>query len=747
MVARTHHLSIVEAIETLSNIADLEFDREIGIVQKHDLVIHRERIAYKTVYWLHQRDAPSTITLVREIFRIILHYLQEFYKGEYGSITDQKAVEGIKAIMILVAEAAKKLDNYGDLFHPHKESKSSVTEFKEYKQLQEFYLSKIARKKDEGGLSKWILSLSLNKGKNAKDIPFNFFANERLPANLKDSKRTFVDLETVKKDTEYELFFIRKQDGSRFFSPRLLRNIKIVCDFESYFGSHRRIDPLEHLSIWYDRIIHSCARQIMKGLGSQLDLFLKELRKIKNNELIDSLNKTVMALMFSAQGRNLAHHQPIKNCTEYFEDFLLFLREAMDTKTYQRWIFHPPSDQNHTALDLLELVHMICRQIYNNLLGWDEMQPIFEGLIKEGRQIISKEHVQHYENTNGVWNRLANDYLALTRLLKLHPNGPLMKVIKTLESGSMNAFDPLQQHNIPQQLFDLYLDEQRITLIRMPVPVNQRVIQKALPINEFKGFIRSYRSFNPTKKHLIINLQNRTSWLEYARCVALEELQFQSDLMDGLCVVTCAIDTDFYSQLAPYHQINHANTFMEQFEEHLRGEHSGFYFPPTIDRTKLEVFISESFKAIHKVFFDSKVDVNREQRLNFIEIFYLFLTLKLIEWTNPHSFSLMCKDGIDGGAAKATALFAFLKLINNSEWSDKDWEFVDLMLHVPALVLRERVVLTESFHRMINALRQVETIRNKLGPENFVKSIRSEFGSLFKTPVLESMILLPHKHI
>jgi hypothetical protein len=743
MAVRTHHLSIVEAIETLSNIADLEFDREIGIVQKHELIIHRERIAYKTVYWLHKRDAPATITLVREIFRIILHYLQQFYKGEYGSITDQKAVEGIKAIMVLVSEAAKNLDNYGNFLHPQKENKSSVTEFKEYKLLQEFYSSKFSRKKDEGGLSKWIMSLSL-KGKDAKEFSFNLASNELLPTNLKDTKRVFVDLATVKKDTEYELFFIRKQDGSRFFSPRLLRNIKIVCDFESYFGIHKRIDPLEQLNDWYDRIIHSCARQIMKGIGGPLDLFLKELRKIKNNELIDALNKTVMALMFSAQGRNLSHHQPIKNCTEYFEDFLQFLREAMETKTYQRWITHPPSVQNHTAHDLLELVHMICRQIYTNLLGWDMMQPVVEELIKEGRQIVSKDSV--HESSNDISSRLATDYVALARMCKFHPNGPLQKVLKTLENGGLNEFDPLQQHNIPQQLFDLYTKEQRISLIRMPAPVYQRAIQRAAIIHEFKGFLRSYRSFSLQKKHLVINLQNRTSWLEYARCAALEELQFQSDVMNELCVVTLALDTDFYSQLAPYHQMNQANTFIEQFKEHIKSEHSGFYFPPTITRSELEKFTHEISRVIHKVFFADQVEMSREQRLDYIEIFYLFLFVKVIDWANPQTFSLMCKDGIDIGATKSTELLVFLKLINGVEWTERDWEFVDLMLHVPALMLRERVVLVEWYNRMVSTLRRIEKVRSRMGLDKFVKLIHQEFGGFYQSPILESIILLPHKH-
>lgn len=744
MAVRTHHLSIVEAIETLSNIADLEFDREIGIVQKHETILHRERILYKTVYWLHQRDAAATITMVREIFRIILHYLQQFYKGEYGSITDQKAVEGIKAIMILVGEAAKKLDKYGDLLHPHKESKSSVTEFKEYKQLQEFYSTKIARKTDEGGLSKWILSLSLNKGKKAKEIPFKELSKIQLPTTLKDTKRVYVDLETVKKDTEYELFFIRKQDGSRFFSPRLLRNIKLVCDFESYFGVHKRGDPLEPLDLWYDRILHSYSKQIMKGLGTQLDLFLKELRKIKNHELIDAMNKTIMALMFSSQARNLLSHQPIKSCMEYFEDFLQFLRESLQTKIYQKWIANPPSDNNHLAKDLLELLHSICRLIYINVLGWDEIQPLMESLLKDGRLIISKEHIDQNEESKYVWNHLANDYLALSKLLKLHPNGPLLKVIKLLESGSLNAFDPLHQHNIPRQLYDIFLNEQRISLIRMPAPVYQQVIQQAKIIEEFKGFIRSYGAFQPTKKHLIINLQNRTSWLEYARCAAIEELQHESDMLEKLCVVTLAVNTDFYSQLAPYHKMNQADVFIEQFKEHLSGKDAGFYFPSSIPKQELSEFINNMMQAIHTIFFAQKAELIREQRLNFIEIFYIFLTLKLIEWTKPQSFSLMGKDGIDIGTTHATLLFAFLKLINDVEFTQKDWEFLELMLYVPALVLRERAVLPEPFNRMLSALKGIEKFKEETGAAKFVKLIQDSFAPFYASEILRSIVLLPH---
>ena len=89
------------------------------------MVLGNEKIAYKTVHWLHKDDAASTINLVKEIFRVILHYLKQFYKSDYGRVTDQKTLDEIKTIMVLVGEAAKKLDKYTELFH----QKQKVTDF------------------------------------------------------------------------------------------------------------------------------------------------------------------------------------------------------------------------------------------------------------------------------------------------------------------------------------------------------------------------------------------------------------------------------------------------------------------------------------------------------------------------------------------------------------------------------------------------------------------------------------------
>jgi hypothetical protein len=728
------NLSIVEAVETLSSIADLEFDREIGIAQKHELVLGNEKIAYKTVHWLHKEDAPSTVNLVRETFRVILHYLKQFYKKEYGYVSDPKTLEGIKTIMVLVGEAAKKLDKYTEIFH----QAQKVTDFKEYKQLQEFYRTKIARKIDESFLSKWVLGLS--GGKPPKGLTFK--AAPKKTDKLTDTKHVFVDLETVKKDTEYELFFIRKEDGSRFFSPRLLRNIKLVCDFESYFGERKELDPLEQVKQWYDRTLHVCAKEILKVLGSKLDHFFHDLRKMKDQELVEVLNKALLALMLSSHSQNLMRHHPIKNCAEYFEDFQGFLREALQTSTYQKWMTYPPKENHKQAFDLIDLVHTLSRALYANLQGLEELKPIIQGLVQEALSQVSREHLEE-EASKKMVSRLANEYAAMSKLLRHHPNGPMFKVLEILEEDAFHVFDPLKQHNLPNQLFDLYVRDKRYAFLRIPAPIYQEFINKALVNDEFKAFLRYYSHGAIPHKHLLINLQDRTSWREHVRCIALEDLQKLSEMENFLTVVTLATDTDFYHQLSPYHQVNHAHLFKEQFKELLLDEHAGYFFPAIMNRKELANFIDQALEAIHQIFFSNKNVISRENRLDFIEIFYILLQLKMLEWIQPDSVSLTCKDSIDIGSAYSAEVFAFMKLINRDEWTEADWQHLNFMLYAPALIIRERIMLPERFNRMLSALKVVENARDEFGSENFTKLIQKSFSKLFKEPISHAQILLP----
>ena len=272
------------------------------------------------------------MSIVKETFRVILKYLQDFYNYDYKSISDPQAMEGIKTVMVLVGEAAKKLDKYTEMFF--KKQGESVTELKEYKKLQEFYLSRIAHKIDEGTLGKWILALSQKSTVPEKKVVLQ--GRDRSQA-----KHVFIDLESVKKDTEYELFFLRKEDGTRFFSPRLIRNIKLVSDFGDYLGDEKREDPLMSVGIWEDRCAYNFAKQIISGSRADIQAFFKQALGSSGQELAETLNKSVVALMMAANPHNLSHDMSLKNCSGYFTDFLLFLRQCLWSRDYQKMMAYP----------------------------------------------------------------------------------------------------------------------------------------------------------------------------------------------------------------------------------------------------------------------------------------------------------------------------------------------------------------------------------------------------------------------
>ena len=189
-------LTLIEAVETLSEIADLEILPHVGTAEKHSINFGNEAIVYKSIQWVHQDELEDRLVHLREVFKTVLGYLKDFYKTQNIEFEREYNINGVKSIMVLVGEAAKKLDRFTNLFNV-KTKQHKVTEWKEYKQLQDFYLSKIARHVDEGVISKWIYALA--KRRFMLNSPSSISAEKSLQA-----KHVFVDLEAVKKDEEYD---------------------------------------------------------------------------------------------------------------------------------------------------------------------------------------------------------------------------------------------------------------------------------------------------------------------------------------------------------------------------------------------------------------------------------------------------------------------------------------------------------------------------------------------------------------
>lgn len=704
-------MNILEAIETLSTIVDFEDETGYTPEETPELIGLKRRIE-----WLVSGDPSVAMTKVKEIFHVIFNYLRAYYQKKIVDTSNQKTVEGIKNIMVLVGEAAKKLDRHKGGVHSQWEG--SITQWREFKQLQEFYRDRIDKRIDQKVLSKWLLGLaggSLLTQKKERFIEKKGVSTSHL----------YVDLDTVRKDSEYELMLMTKEDGNRFFSPRLLRNIKLVCDFGGTLQNIETRDPLAEVGLWYDRICHTSAKTILQSLGTLVDRYFRDVARYKDMDLVCDVSKALMSLYCCANPENLLFNKRFKSCRDYFADFQMYLRYAMSSREYQKFLAYPPKKSNKVANCMLQLIQGICRSIFLELPGILELKVVVD-------QLLESSHVGNIaaEEENLIYSAVAADYASLSNLMKFHPNGPLLKILDHLEVEHYRGFDSLVQGNLPHVWYQLNLGENiKSLLLRLPSPTHQIGVQKAGVGDEFKGFLFTCNTEKPAH-HLLINLQDRTSWREHARSAALEQLQNGDCFKKSISVITIAEDTEFYHQLQPYDGIQEASVFMDLLKEHICDANAGYYFPENI-LPKIAGFIEDCIKNIHEFFFNGEVNLNREQRQEFISITHLFLQLKLIDIIQPDTFSLTCKDGVDISEASICLLTCLIEFINHEKLSNDIRVFLNLILHGPALVIRERIMLPEIFNRMIRVLQVIENTRGKLGFEDFRRQFFARFTPLF----------------
>jgi hypothetical protein len=710
-------ISLEDAVEALSAITETHWEDE-GL---STALAEEGPIDWRKAVWLRSLSHEKAVGVVKEIFKVILRHLQNFYQAE-PLATDSSTLEGIKSIMLLVGEAAKKIDRFTTLF---KESHRGIAELREYRQLQEFYKRKIARTIDEALLGKWILALTQRTWKDHE---------KRHTEGIKslETKHVFVDMDSVQKDTEYELFFIRKEDGSRFFSPRLIKNIKLVCDFGSFLGQEKENDPLVDQRIWEDRFACSYAQGILGKVKPVLQRYYPNIIAHKDGEFASCVNKSVIALLLASNPTRLLGSESSKGCSSYLKDFQSFLREVLQHRDFQKFVAFDTGKGTPEQEAAGAIVAAYLKAIFAEGIT-DGARSYIRYLIQEGNELVSHEHKQAASKSGQWWNRIACDYTTLQKYLKRHPNGPLNKVLALIEEGDYQLFDPYIQQLLPQTVQHLSSNGKRVSLHCLPSPTTQEFINRAKVIDEFQQFLRGV--VQDRQKVLLINFHDRTSWREYARATALEELQNGTEFEEALCVITLPKDTEFYRQEAPYSEDHQFIVFKKHLEEHFKDNHGGIYLPDKIRKEMHLSWMSKAIDAIHKMFFSSKNVLSREMRRDFIEILYLFVELKCLEIMQPNAVYFTCKDGVDIGPGAALILWIFSKFNQNEELNNSDFERIAEDLHLPPLLYRERPLLQERFQRMIGAIRVIENAYRELGFTEFTKKLRELTRPIFQIHV------------
>ena len=720
MISRVKEvLDLQEAMANLAAIDEINMEHPplLGIVKGKTLVTDEDEFPMGSIQWLSGEGEGPILEVLDKTYRTIHYHLVSFYENPETDWESKKMRTGVAATMSLVGESAEKMDRYL-AFRIGKPLLGKIADREEFKALQQFYLYRFQGKFPGGieGQQAW----SEEWAENGEAPPI-------ASSGLKD-------FETVRRDREYELFYIRNEEGVPYFNAELLRNIKLTVDLESAAETFEE-DPLLKVRAMQDRDLQASSNQILADAHPAIEDYFKLAKKLQDNDLAQKLNQAIMALFIAANPRNLLQNTVGKSCLQYFLDFQTFLRAAMRTGEYQKWMAYPPDSSDKTAMLLLRLTHYLCYSFFRRVGGVrQESIGLLHRTMRKGEEIFQAEK-KHLLKGDSIWNQFLLDDERLRALLLKFPNGPLFKILDLIreesEEDAIVPFDPIGQENLPSRIYQIESNGKQIDAIRCPSPVRQSFINKVEIIDEFRGFMRGLGASK--KKHLIVNLNDRTSWREFVRSCALENLQKNAEFNQQLFVITLPKDTDFYHQNNEYINLNQADDFIAAcLDQVASGEECGYFFPSSWKRQEIVEFAKEILPLIHTHFFHKKETLTRRNREDFLEIFYQFLILKAIEHFSPDSISFTCKDAIDTGAAEAATFYGFIRLFNDGLERKEERDFLLWLFYAPALFIRERAIDPERLNRALSALERCDTEISSYR-DKIVKSVGGLYSSqLFK---------------
>lgn len=648
-------LSLAEAVENLTALAGLDLDHppRLGIVREKRITTDEGETG--AVFWLSGEGSENLLELMDATYRAVyLHLLRmcEDAEHKWDNPTERKGIEGL---MALVGESAARLERYLELWVGGKQ-KGAVTERVEFQELVHIYKNSVLRKQ---------------KG--------------TMPS------REVRDLAGVLSDREYELFFIRNESGEPYYTPEVLQEVQIICDLG---GADFEEDPLLRVRSMLDRDLQATAGQILRMCEREIREFYRLGRKQAGHALADAVGKALIALHLAANPRHLIQNTSGKSAMEYFRDFHTYLRAALRSDEYHHLVVYQPEKGDKLALLLMQLSHSLCFALFE--------RP--GGIKQEGIGLLHRTMRKGSLPLKGdtLWNQMAIQDEELRSYLAKFPSGPLFKILDLVRHEEETPFDPFGQENYPSLLFSM--KDRRV--LRIPCPTRQEMIQRAEIVEDFRGFLRALQERK--ESHLLVNLQDRTSWREFARCQSLEALQRSAEFTDAFHLLTLTKGTDFYYQSHQYEKMDSAPEFCALFCAQLKGgEASGYLFPAPCRGKEFEAFCKEMITRVHEAIFDSRAKLTREERQEFIEIAYLFLTLKVWELTRAQSISFTCKDALDTGAVESAVLYGFLKVLAGGFASAEEADQFRFLAYGPALLHRERAVDSERLFRALPMLERL----------------------------------------
>lgn len=668
-----------EAIENFSTILDLDLyaGAAVGIIEDRKLVITSQDFAKDTILW----TAPDHVDLILDILKASLQsiyfYLQELVKNPATDWQDEKTRKGLQETMDLVAESVLHLDEY---FKILKIENKFLSQSAEYKQLRDFYVEYVEDKfsTPPEGKEEWSKEWEENEMKVSLDL----------------EKSGLENLETLRRDENYELFLLTDDEKKPFFNPKELRNIRLVGDFDEALLENET-DPILLIRQLKDRDFQAFAYQLHKEIHAEEEKFYKAKIPVFEYPLAEKIHKMLMALMLTANPKNLMEVTSHKNCIEYFLDFLILMREAFAEEMFQNFLVYPERVGEEKEKIMRNLLLTLGKRFFFRV---DAIQKELLGLIHRLKQMSRKP----FSETKELFLDILEGDEKIREVLQKFPNGPLGKnldVIRMEEKENI-FFDPISQENLPCLLYKCSFDKKDFIALHIPTPTHQSIISHAEIVPEFYAFL--HKNILEKRLHFLIQLQDRASWKEAARASLLEHLSTQAKYKNVLELISISRSNAFYHQTEEFLTQNDAKILCDATtKEFLENS----FFPPHLLKDKKFVdFLYQLPRRVHEIFFASKNTLQRKERQDFIEIVHHLLIAKLLYLFSPESFSFTCKDGLDNGGAFSSSFFAFLQLVKNIQWDEDNKNFLLYLFYARPLKVRERAIDSTRLLRALSFL-------------------------------------------
>jgi hypothetical protein len=681
--------TIDEALEALTLLAELQEE------EPDDLLVEGSPVRQWTVSWLQDHDADETTLLVRRLFTIISSNIRELAGEKQPSAQKKKRWEALRRTLTRLSQTAAKLDRvYQQL---QGTQPGFITGSLEYREVQQVYDSFTPRK---------------------RMAPVKPPALEAvIPPHVEEMN----GLQQILADLDYELCYLRRDDGTPFLTEALRNSVELAADFGMDFESFAGDDPFVWTLSWKDQLLHHKARAILKGAWQQAQLFYRSRGQAKRGDLADALSAAMMALMMAARPSNLLVEFAKKPVYRYFADFQTFLRQALGTREFRSLAGQSPQASWTSAQQ--SLARALCLQLYQT--PWSESEA-----TAAASRLIADEQLPPSREESQIAERLRADHEALTTALGRHPSGPLFKMFDLVREESIPPFDPLLEGNIPGSLEPIHFDNVRTFLLRLPSPTRQSVLSMPVVDDEFIDFVRPAVNRGGRAGHLVLNLQNRLDWREQPRALALERLQENVELAHSLTVVTLGSNTSFYWEAGGF-EPQEAALFFSLFETELSDSAGGYHFPDFVKQALFPAFYAEAVHAIHQLFFGGASTLSLAERQTFIDLFHSLLTIKLLDLYRPTDFCYVCKDGVDQSAAAAAAFMAVLWLLRQTPIGEAERAKLRNWIQAPALLFRERSMQPHVHERMVRAIQRVEQGVSHLGQAGQAHRLAEELEPLF----------------